>query len=76
MSILEVGGGTNARQNMKGTRHSLIIKEAPLCGPAFLTCAPTRSARLAFYFGKVKILVLEKIGVAISFYLYFKGKIK
>ena len=29
-----------------------------------------------FYFGKVKILVLEKIGVATYFYFYFKGKIK
>ena len=35
MSILEVGGGTNARQNMKGTRHSLIIKEAPLICSCF-----------------------------------------
>ena len=27
-----------------------------------------------FYFGKVKILVLEKIGVATYFYFYFKEK--
>ena len=37
---------------------------------------PHSISETRFYFGKVKILVLEKIGVATYFYFYFKGKIK
>ena len=43
------------------------------CGPAFFTCVPTRSARLAFYCEK---LILKKSWSRHLFYFYFKGKIK
>ena len=42
------------------------------CGPTFFTCAPTRSARLAFICEK---LILEKSELSLILF-YFKGKIK
>ena len=44
------------------------------CGPAFFTCIPTRSARLAFYLWKIN--VWKKSWSRHLFYFYFKGKIK
>ena len=43
----------------------------PNCGPAFFTCAPTRSARLAFYSWKI---IFGKVGVATYFIFILKGK--
>ena len=48
--------------------------ESPICGPAFFTCAPTRSARLAFYLWKNWFL--KKSWSRHLFYFYFEGKIK
>ena len=48
--------------------------ESPICGPAFFTCAPTRSARLAFYLWKFDFW--KKSWSRHLFYFYFKGKIK
>ena len=45
----------------------------PYCGPAFFTCVPTRSARLAFLFVKNNFW---KSWSRHLFYFYFKGKIK
>ena len=42
-----------------------------ICGPAFFTCAPTRSARLAFYLWKINF---RKVGVATYFIFILKGK--
>ena len=44
--------------------------ESPICGPAFFTCVPTRSARLAFYLF-VKIWFFEKSWSRHLFYFYF-----
>ena len=54
---------------------SLILKspaESPICGPAFFTCVPTRSARLAFICEKN---VLEKSKSPLILF-YYKRKIK
>ena len=47
--------------------------ESPICGPAFFTCVPTRSARLAFYLF-VKNWFLEKLESPLILFLFLKGK--
>ena len=47
--------------------------ESPICGPAFFTCALTRSARLVFYLWKINFWKSRSHQL---FYFYFKGKIK
>ena len=44
------------------------------CGLTFFTCAPTRSARLAFYLWKINFW--KKSWSRHLFYFYFEGKIK
>ena len=42
------------------------------CGPAFFTCVPTQSARLAFYLWKINFW--KKVGVVTYFIFILKGK--
>ena len=46
------------------------------CGPAFFTCVPTRSARLAFYLFVKNWFFEKKVGVATYFIFIFEGKTK
>ena len=45
--------------------------ESPICGPAFFTCAPTRSVWLAFIGEK---LVFEKLESPLILFFILKGK--
>ena len=51
---------------------SMSPVESPICGPAFFTCVPTLSTRLAFYLWK--IIFWKKVGVATYFIFILKGK--
>ena len=53
--------------------HSIYPKWAPHCGPAFFTCVPTQSTRLAFIWWKINFWKSRSHHL---FYFYFKGKIK
>ena len=52
---------------------SSYVCSLTFCGPAFFTCVPTQSTRLAFYLWKNNF---SKSRSRHLFYFYFKGKIK